>query len=88
MQGVESARAAREAALQARTLAEEQYASEQRRFEAGTSTVFLVVQRQTAMIATRTEYVRADVEVNRSIAQLQRATGQILAANQINVSAP
>jgi HAE1 family hydrophobic/amphiphilic exporter-1 len=88
MQGVESARAAREAALQARTLAEEQYASEQRRFEAGTSTVFLVVQRQTAMIATRTEHVRADVEVNRSIAQLQRATGQILAANQINVSAP
>jgi HAE1 family hydrophobic/amphiphilic exporter-1 len=88
MQGVESARAAREAAAQARALAEEQYASEQRRFQAGTSTVFLVLQRQTAMIATRTEYLRADVEVNRSIAQLQRATGQILAVNQINVSAP
>ena len=88
LQGVESARAARGAALQARTLAEAQYASEQRRFEAGTSTVFLVLQRQTAMIATRTEYARAEVELGRAVAQLQRATGQILASNQINVTAP
>jgi HAE1 family hydrophobic/amphiphilic exporter-1 len=88
MQAVESAQAAREAALRARTLAEEQYSSEQRRFEAGTSTVFLVVQRQTAMIVTRTEYARAEVELSRSAAQLQRATGQILAAHQISLTAP
>ena len=88
LQEVESAQAARGAALQARTLAEGQYASEQRRFEAGTSTVFLVLQRQTAMIATRTEYARAEVQLSRAVAQLQRATGQILAANQINVAAP
>lgn len=86
LQAVESAKNAREAALQARTLAEEQYASEQRRFEAGTSTVFLVVQRQTAMIVTRTEYARAEVELSRSTAQLRRATGQILTAHQINVT--
>lgn len=85
MQAVESARASLGAALQARTLAEEQYASEQRRFEAGTSTVFLVLQRQTAMIATRTEHARAEVELSRSTAQVQRATGQILAAHQITV---
>jgi HAE1 family hydrophobic/amphiphilic exporter-1 len=88
MQAVESARAGREAALQARTLAEQQYASEQRRFEAGTSTVFLVVQRQTAMISTRTQYARAEADLSRSIAQLNHATGQILSANQITLSEP
>ena len=88
MQAVESARATREAALRARTLAEQQYASEQRRFEAGTSTVFLVLQRQNAMIALRTQYARAEADLSRSIAQLHHATGQILVANQITVSEP
>jgi HAE1 family hydrophobic/amphiphilic exporter-1 len=86
MQAVASARAGRDAARQARTLAEQQYASEQRRFEAGTSTVFLVLQRQTAMIATRTQYARAEADVSRAIAQLHHATGQSLSANQITLN--
>jgi HAE1 family hydrophobic/amphiphilic exporter-1 len=85
MQAVESARATREAALQARTLAEQQYASEQRRFEAGTSTVFFVLQRQTTMIAMRTQYARAEADLSRSLAQLHHATGEILGANQVSV---
>jgi outer membrane protein TolC len=85
LQAVESARAGRDAALQARSLAEQQYASEQRRFDAGTSTVFLVLQRQTAMIATRTQYARAEADQRRSLAELQHATGQTLTANQITV---
>lgn len=88
MQAVESARAGRDAARQASTLAELQYASEQRRFEAGTSTLFLVLQRQSAMIALRTQSARADADLSRSLAQLQHATGQILAANQITLSLP
>jgi outer membrane protein TolC len=88
MQAVESARASRDAALQASTLAERQHASEQRRFEAGTSTVFLVLQRQTTLIATRTQHARAEADLSRAIAQLQHATGQILAANQIAVALP
>jgi HAE1 family hydrophobic/amphiphilic exporter-1 len=88
LQAVESARATREAARQARSLAEQQYASEQRRFEAGTSTVFLVLQRQNAMIAMRTQYARAEADLSRSIAQLNHATGQILEANQINLRQP
>jgi outer membrane protein TolC len=83
LQAVASSRAARDAALQTRSLAEAQYESEQRRFEAGTSTVFLVLQRQTAMIATRTQSARAEADVSRSIAQLQRATGQTLTVHQI-----
>jgi HAE1 family hydrophobic/amphiphilic exporter-1 len=85
LQAVESARAGREAALQARSLAEQQYASEQRRFDAGTSTVFLVLQRQTAMIATRTQYARAEADLRRSVAELQHATGETLAVHQISV---
>jgi HAE1 family hydrophobic/amphiphilic exporter-1 len=85
MQAVESARASRDATLEARTLAEEQYASEQRRFEAGTSTVFLVLQRQSAMIATRTQYARAEADLSRSVAEMNHATGQILEANQIRL---
>ena len=88
LQAVESARSSKAAALQARTLAEQQYASEQRRFEAGTSTVFLLLQRQTAMIASRTQFARTETELSRSTAQLRRATGQILAANQITLNLP
>lgn len=85
MQAVESSRAIRDAALQASTFAEEQYASEQRRFEAGTSTVFLVFQRQTAMINLRTQSARAEADLSRAIAQLNHATGQSLDANQITL---
>jgi HAE1 family hydrophobic/amphiphilic exporter-1 len=85
LQAVESARASRDAALQARSLAEQQYASEQRRFDAGTSTVFLVLQRQTAMIATRTQSARAEADLRRSLAELQHATGQTLDVHQITV---
>jgi HAE1 family hydrophobic/amphiphilic exporter-1 len=85
LQAVESARAARDAALRARSLAEQQYASEQRRFEAGTSTVFLVLQRQTAMIAMRTQSARAEADLRRSLAELQHATGQTLNVYQITV---
>jgi outer membrane protein TolC len=85
LQAVQSARAILAAATEARRTAEEQYASEQRQFAAGTSTVFLVIQRQTAMISTRTQHVRAEVDLNKSLAELRRATGQTLSAHNISV---
>ena len=48
-----SARVRHDAAVIARKAAEEQYASEQRQFRAGTSTMFLVFQRQTSYISAR-----------------------------------
>ena len=53
IQGVRSAEARLQAAAANRSAAEQQYTSEQRRFQAGLSTVFLVLQRQTDMIAAR-----------------------------------
>ncbi len=85
MQAVQSAQSRLAASEDARRSAEEQYASEQRRFQAGTSTVFFVLQRQTAMIATRTQYARAEADLGGAISQLERATGGNLKAHNINL---
>lgn len=86
MQAVASARATLESTSEATRLAEQQYASEQRKFEAGTSTVFLVLQRQSALINTRTMKARAEADLSKSLAQLNRATGRTLDEHQITVS--
>jgi len=87
MQGVASARATLEAAAEATRLAEQQYASEQRKFDAGTSTVFLVLQRQSALINTRSLRARAQADLSKSLALFNRATGRILDEHQITVTA-
>ncbi len=86
MQAVASARATLEAASDASRLADQQYASEQRKFEAGTSTVFLVLQRQSALINARSLKARAEAELSKSLAQLNRATGSILDQHQIAIT--
>jgi outer membrane protein TolC len=86
LQAVSSARASLEAATEGSRLAGEQYASEQRKFEAGTSTVFLVLQRQNSLIATRSQQARAESDLNKSLAVLSRATGEILRAHRIKAT--
>jgi HAE1 family hydrophobic/amphiphilic exporter-1 len=83
LQAVVSGRARLDAGAAARRMAEEQYESEQRRFQAGTSTVFLVVQRQTALIATRIQYAQAESDLNKARAALERATGQLFETHNI-----
>jgi HAE1 family hydrophobic/amphiphilic exporter-1 len=72
-------------ASRARDTAEEQYQSEQRQFKAGTSTLFLVLQRQTDMIAARQRELRAQADVGRAIADLERATGEVLEKQKIEL---
>ncbi|HWD97986.1 MAG TPA: TolC family protein, partial [Bryobacteraceae bacterium] len=71
--------------VSAREYAEQQYASEQRQFQAGTSTVFLVLQRQTDLIAARTREVRARADVGEAQANLDRATAATLEKRNIKV---
>jgi outer membrane protein TolC len=78
IQALVSARSRLDAASLARASAEEQYQSEQRQFQSGTSTVFLVLQRQTDLIASRTREVRAKAEVAEASAGVGRATGSTL----------
>jgi outer membrane protein TolC len=85
LQGVRTAAARLDAAGNARHYAEEQYASEQRQFQAGTSTVFLVLQRQTDLIAARTREARARADLGEASANLDRATARTLDARKIEV---
>ena len=73
------------AAAAVRTASEQQYESEQRRFDAGQSTLFLVLERQTALTTARGNELRAQTDLNKAIAELQRATGNALEANKVVV---
>lgn len=85
MQSIESARARLESAQVARESAEQQYESEQRQFRAGTSTLFLVQQRQTDMVTARSQESRAEADLGIAIAAFEFATGQILESRNIQI---
>ena len=72
-----------EAAELTRRSAEEQYSSEQRQFQAGTSTVFLVLQRQSDLIVARSREVRARADLAEALANLDRATARTLEAQGV-----
>jgi HAE1 family hydrophobic/amphiphilic exporter-1 len=74
-----------EAAQVARLSAEEQYASEQRQFQAGTSTLFLVQQRQTTMITARSQERRSEADLSEAIATFELSRGSILRDRNINL---
>jgi HAE1 family hydrophobic/amphiphilic exporter-1 len=85
LQTMRSAEARLRAAVAAREASEQQYSSEQRKLDAGQSTVFLVLDRQTALTTARGNELRAQTDLNKSIADLQRATGNALSVNSIVV---
>ena len=86
LQLVRTAQSRIRAAAAARSASEQQYMSEQRRFDAGQSTLFLVLERQTALTTARGNELRAQTDLNKAIAELQRATGNSLQANNVVVS--
>jgi HAE1 family hydrophobic/amphiphilic exporter-1 len=75
IQRVRSVEASMAAAAAARVAAEQQYTSEQRKFQAGMSTVFLVLQRQTDLVMARGRELETQTNLNKAIAEFQRATG-------------
>jgi len=85
MQSVESAKARLASSRVARQSAEEQYQSEQRQFRAGTSTLFLVQQRQNDMITARSQERRAESDLGKAIATFELATGTILQTHNIQL---
>ncbi len=88
LQLVRSAEARLHSALIQRQASEQQYQSEQRKLDAGQSTVFLVLERQTALTTARGSELRAQTDLNKAIAELQRATGNALTINSIVVRVP
>jgi len=85
MQLMQSAELRLEAARIQRESAEEQYNSEQRQFRAGTSTLFLVQQRQTTMISARSQERRAESDLGEAVSAYELATGSILRQHNINL---
>jgi len=86
LQSLKTAAARLRSAAIARSTAEQQYESEKRKLDVGQSTVFLVLERQTALATARGNELRAQTDLNKSIAELQRATGNSLTANNVSVT--
>jgi Outer membrane efflux protein len=85
MQAVRSVEARLAAAASARDAAEQQYTSERRKFQAGMSTVFLVLQRQTDLVTARGRELQTQTDLNKAIAELQRAMGNTFAYRSVTV---
>lgn len=86
LQAVETARRRVEAAKNSRINAELQLQSEQRKFDAGQSTNFFVLDRQNALSAAQGRELRALTDYNKAIAELQRAVSTTLTINNISVN--
>jgi outer membrane protein TolC len=85
LQLLASAQARLDASNNAQQYAEQQYRSEQRQFQAGTTTVFLVLQRQTDLIAARTRQVRAEADLGEAKASLDRALSRTIESQNIQL---
>ncbi|MGI8813569.1 MAG: TolC family protein [Pyrinomonadaceae bacterium] len=83
LQTLRSAEARLRAAAISRENTVKQYDSEKRKLDAGQSDIYRVLERQTAVTVARSNELRAQTELNKSIADLQRATGNSLKANNV-----
>ncbi len=83
LQSIHTAEARLRSASIARENTQKQYESEQRKLDDGQSDVYKVLERQTALSVARSNELRARTELNKAIADLQRATGNTLKANDV-----
>ena len=86
LQALRSAEARLASATAARAASEELYASEQRQFRSGTTTFYLVLQRQTDLLGARGRELQAQTDLNKAISEFQRAIGNTLSVNNVTVS--
>ena len=87
-QAVESSRQRVLSAREARTNAEMQLEGEQRLYQVGRSTTFLLFQRENALANARASELRAETDYNKALADLQRATSTTLRVNNVVVNNP
>jgi len=88
---VQAIETARQRVLSARAGSESarlQLRGEQRLFEVGRSTTFLLIQRENQLIAARTQELRAETDYSKAVAELQRSTFTTLQANNVVVLTP
>ncbi|HWO01456.1 MAG TPA: TolC family protein [Blastocatellia bacterium] len=85
LQSVEMGRERVETARASREAAEKQLQSEQRRFDAGLSTTYFVLERQNTLSESRGRELRAMTEYNKNISDLQRVMGTTLSSANVEV---
>jgi len=85
LQTLETSRRRVDAARSSRINAELQYQSEQRKFDAGQSTNFLVLDRQNALSSARGRELKALTDYTKGIAELQRALSTTLTSNSVEL---
>src|SRR5262245_44775308 len=85
LQAVETAKKRADAARNSRVNAELQYQSEQRKFDAGQSTNFFVLDRQNALSSARGRELRALTDYTKAVADLQHALSTTLSSNNVEV---
>ncbi|MEP6946495.1 MAG: TolC family protein [Acidobacteriota bacterium] len=85
-QALRSAEARLTSATAARVAAEELYSSEERQFRAGTTTFYLVAQRQTDLLAARGREIQGRTDLNKAISEFNRSIGKTLDVNNVTVT--
>jgi HAE1 family hydrophobic/amphiphilic exporter-1 len=78
LQSVETTRQRVDTAQASREAAQKQLDSEQRRFQAGLSTTYFVLERQNALSEAQGRELRAMTDYNKSLSELQRVMGTTL----------
>lgn len=76
LQSMRTSEARLQAAAEARSASEQQYESEVRKYNGGHSTTYLVLDRQVALKNARGDELKGQMDLNKAIAELDRATGR------------
>lgn len=88
VQRVDTARRRVDTARRAREAAEVQLDGEQKLFNAGRSTTFLLFQRENTLASARIQEITAETDYNKAVADLQRVTATSFEANNIVLDSP
>jgi outer membrane protein len=83
---LEQDRARVEAASKARELQQQTFDAEQKKYQLGASTVYLVIQTQRDLIAAQSTELRALADLAEAKANYERAVGRTLEVNRVNIA--
>ncbi len=83
---LEQAKLSVAAAKLARDLAVKNLEAEQRKYELGAQTIFFVLDAQTQLSGAEQSLVQAEISYQRALVAVDRATGQLLAKNKVDVA--
>ena len=88
IQAVETTRQRVLTSRRARENAQKQLEGEQKLYDAGRSTTFLLFQRENTLNNARNEEIRSETDYNKALSDLQRATSTTFRINNIDVVSP